>query len=365
MINKNDLIDSIINNKHFNNSLSLSSDNFFKDLSIIIKLFEKYTGNLSNNFENFKFNKLIKLQKQIARTRSIALKHLLDEIFIKIAHFTVYNYKNKSILRDINDNFKIVSTACTEENFDKKFKTTVKYLEKEDKYILNGFKPIVSFGEVADYLIVYCDNLNKDNEYLVFIVESNESGVNKIILENKATENLFASQYEFNNVKINPENLITKRKYHCKKDDINSYLGPHVKLRRLLNAYYYLEYCNICINIVKDYVSKNKRNKKIILDHPIINIKIYQFQEEIKKLENLINNLILKDLNTKENIKYLIYYELNIRQLLMKIVNETEQYLGLSGYINKTFITEIRQNSLLFEVRFGTEINTLEWLCNF
>ena len=27
--------------------------------------------------------------------------------------------------------------------------------------------------------------------------------VNKIILENKATENLFASQYEFNNVKIN------------------------------------------------------------------------------------------------------------------------------------------------------------------
>ena len=49
----------------------------------------------------------------------------------------------------------------------------------------------------------------------------------------------------------------------------------------------------------------------------------------------------------------------------MKIVNETEQYLGLSGYINKTFITEIRQNSLLFEVRFGTEINTLEWLCNF
>ena len=40
MVNKNDLIDSIINNSHFNNSLPLTSDNFFKDLSIIIKLFE-------------------------------------------------------------------------------------------------------------------------------------------------------------------------------------------------------------------------------------------------------------------------------------------------------------------------------------
>lgn len=116
-------------------------------------------------------------------------------------------FQKNNLLVELSKGNKIAAFALSEPEVGsdaKNIKTT--YEKIDDKYILKGKKKWISFGALADYILIIA---RKEEEITAFLVSSNAKGIEvtetKGMMANRAS---FLAEINIDNVEVNEDNIL-------------------------------------------------------------------------------------------------------------------------------------------------------------
>jgi len=137
------------------------------------------------------------------------------------------------------------------------------YKKRGDKFIINGKKKWISFGEIADFLIV---TARDDKQISSFIVEQDTEGITikpqTGLLAGRATQ---VSEIEFKNTVVPAENLLGKA-----GAGYQYIVGTALDHGRYAVAWAGVAIAQACVEAMVDYGRKRKQFDKLICEHQLV-----------------------------------------------------------------------------------------------
>ena len=359
-------------NKLYVSGINCNPDTALKDMIRVKEQYNKKDGVLGfHAYQSFKENEVtpeqahnigIELAKEMwgDRFQVVVTTHLNTNHYHN--HFVINSvsyvdgkryYDNRTTyaeLRRLND------CICKENNLsylqEKKTKSGINYLNYQNKNIqyTNYYKT------AKDDLDIAISISHNYNEFITILKSMkyeviNRSGKLSIRGEkykrNIRIERYFGEDYSIENIKkqIQGTYLPTKKNYYKRSKKIDNYFSSLLKPK--YNSFYgmYIRYCNI-LNIYPEYMQKNSISASM--------------KEDIKKLDEISNQMILLANNQIETEEQFFSFYNELKNELVTVKGEREELWRLyreDKNINKNEIKEKIDNLSNKIVQINDDIN--------